>query len=199
MKNITLDIQLIEKTKETLGGVFDHADIANLFGEPHQKQLYRRLNDLIENGNLERFCRGVYITPKFDLEVLSQKISPRSYISFGSVLAEHLVIGRIPRYQLDAVKIGKTRVYKQGDYTVRHFGSKTSDQFGIKSIGGVRKADAERALIDTLYFYQHGTEFYFDIFSDIDRNRFDTKKIDLYLSQNDKNQKFVNFVKGFFE
>ena len=58
-------------------------------------------------------------------------------------------------------------------------------------------ATKEKAFLDTLYFYQKGTRFYFDIYSDIDISQLDRSIIFKYLKSY-KNPKFIKFVKDYF-
>ena len=199
MKNLANDIKLLKSAKESLRGVFDDSDLSNLFSDLHKTQLYRRIKSLTENGYLTRFCRGMYVTEGFDLEVVSQKLSESSYISFGTILAEHLAIGSIPKFQVEAVKSGKTRTYSFDKFKIKQYGTKTSLDFGITRVNGVRKADLERAILDCLYFHLHGTKFYFDIYSDINWDKVDKKKLNTYLTSHYKNKKFISFVKGIVE
>lgn len=199
MKKIANDIKLLKASKESLRGVFDDSDLSNLFSDLHKNQLYRRIRALTENGYLMRFCRGLYVTEGFDLEVVSQKLSETSYVSFGTILAEHLAIGSIPKFQIEAVKSGKTRTYSFDKYKIKQYGTKASLDFGVTQVNGVRKADLERAILDCLYFHLHGTKFYFDIYSDINWNKVDKKKLITYLKDNYKNKKFISFVKGIVE
>ena len=118
MKNLINDIGLLKTSKESLRGVFDDSDLSNIFSDLHKNKFYRRIKALTENGYLMRFCRGLYVTEEFDLEVVSQKLSETSYISFGTVLADHLAIGSIPKLQVEAVKSGKTRTYSFNKYKI---------------------------------------------------------------------------------
>ena len=199
MKNLANDINLLKASKESLRGVFDDSDLSNLFSDLHKTQLYRRIKSLTENGYLMRFCRGLYVTEGFDLEVVSQKLSESSYISFGTILAEHLAIGSTPKFQVEAVKSGKTRTYSFDKYKIKQYGTKTSLDFGVTRFNGVRKADLERAILDCLYFHLHGTKFYFDIYSDINWDKVDKKRLNKYLTSHYKNKKFISFVKGIVE
>jgi hypothetical protein len=99
------------------------------------------------------------------------------------------------------VKIGKGRVYKSTAGQVVHLGfanaASVEEMWFGYAIGkyGIRKADAEKAFLDTLYFYQLGHRFSFNIYSDIQIDRLDKKRINHYLTHY-KNPKFISFVKG---
>jgi predicted transcriptional regulator of viral defense system len=193
MKNDFNDSRLVSDFDEKLGGVFIISDLANMFAEVHRTALYRRIDRLVELGILSRFSRGIYISKNYQREILCQKLAPDSYISFGNVLADALVIGSRPDYRVDAVKIGKTRVYTDGTLSIRQFGCIKQVFFGYSRILGVQKASPEKAFLDTLYFYQHGARFHFDIYSDVNMDLLDGKKLADYLARY-SNPKFVRFA-----
>lgn len=182
-------------------GVFSTYDLANLFLTKDSLGLSRKLKSFLKAGVLHRFCRGYYVTEDFDLESLSQRLCPHSAISLGTVLAKTRLIGNIPQKTVYAVKIGKTRVYQSTLASIVHLGYSSSSigrnlWFGY-SLGdvGIRYADKEKAFLDTLYFYQLGHKFSFNVYSDIAVERLDRKKIESYLKKY-RNPKFVTFVKG---
>ena len=196
MKNIIKDKETIEKFKDTLQGVFSITDLEILLNEKHKNQLYRRIKALDDIGLLERFTKGFYVAEGFNLEVLSQKMFEKSYISMGNILAKHLLIGTIPKYRIDAVKVGRSKEFKNKNSTIRYFSLQEELFFGYECIQGIFYANPEKALLDTLYFHQHGASFYFDIYSDIDIECIDVKRINKYLKKY-KNKKFKTFVKGY--
>ena len=67
--------------------------------------------------------------------------------------------------------------------------------FGIEFESGVRRANAEKAYLDTLYFYQKGHRFSFDVFGDIDIRGLDRRRMSTYLKHY-HNPKFVRFVEN---
>ena len=133
------------------------------------------------------------------MEWLSQRICPDSAISFGSALAKEMLIGSIPQKTVYAVKIGKTRIYKSPLGQIVHFGFAAAGKelwFGYEMAkNGIRYADMEKAFLDTLYFYQKGRKFSFNIYSDIQVDRLNPKKLQKYLMKY-KNPKFRTFVQG---
>ena len=195
MKKFIEDNALIQRYSPTLGGVFLFSELATLFAESHKTATYRRIEHLENAGTLQRFIKGIYVTQQFDAQVLSQKICPESYISFGNILAEHLIIGILPRNQIDAIKPGRTKTYAGPSCTIRQLGSIDHILFGYETIRGIRKATPEKALLDTLYFHQHGIQFPFDVYSDVNWGYINQEKILLHL-QRYKNPKFVAFAKG---
>ena len=148
-----------------------------------------------EASIIKLFCRGFYVTSDFDMLVLSQRICADSYVSFGSVLAKNLIIGSIPKYRIQAVKKGQSRSYQNAEYRIEHFGITPELFTGYENIKGVNIATPEKAFLDVLYYYQKGMKFSFDIYTDIDYDALDRKKIKQYLALY-KNKKFVSFVNG---
>lgn len=182
-------------------GIFSNSDLSNLFLTLNSLSFNRRLKPFLKSGILRRFCRGYYVTENFDLEWLSQRLSTHSAISLGTVLAKNRLIGNIPQKTVYAVKIGKTRIYQSKFGSVVHLGYSSLSVglnlwFGYDtSITGIRYADKEKAFLDTLYFYQLGHKFSFNVYSDIDVEKLDLKKIQTYLKKY-KNPKFKTFAKG---
>ncbi|MFH1654958.1 MAG: hypothetical protein ABIE74_13035 [Pseudomonadota bacterium] len=198
MKKIVEHIEIIDKFKDDMCGVFTLGDLKSIFPSKDFKTFYRRIADLEKLKILKRFTRGIYVTKDFDPNVLSQKLCERSYISFETILAKHLMIGTIPKNQIRAVKIGKKREYKFQNLTIVHIGVSEHLYFGYETINGVNFATKEKALLDTLYFYNKGLVFYFDIYSDIDLRSIDRNIIEEYLKKY-KNPKFISFVNKYFE
>ena len=56
-------------------------------------------------------------------------------------------------------------------------------------------ANAEKAVLDTLYFYQHKKIFYFNIFQDINFSALSKETMDSYLERY-ANPKFKAFVRN---
>ncbi len=178
-----------------LQGVFSVFDIKNLLRESKPALIYKHIAQLEKQKILTRFTRGYYVTPDFSLEVLSQRVCPQSYISCGNVLAKNLVIGSIPAKTITAIKIGKNKIYKSPIGTLVYFGIAPHLFFGFETQKGISFANKEKAFLDTLYFYQRGHKFSFNIFQDINIKSLDVKTIQRYLKFY-KNPKVVKFVKG---
>jgi len=188
----TLQVQAAE-----LRGVLSISDLAIIMAIPHRTQLYRKIAQLEKVGTLRQFSRGMYITPVFEPDALSQRLCERSYISFGSILAQHMLIGSVPRNQVDAVKIGPSRKYEAHGLRIRHFTCEAPAFFGFKNEEGILRAEPEKAFLDTLYYHLHGVRFHFDIFSDVDLSRLSFSKLQTHLAKY-RNPKFLSFVNGFF-
>lgn len=198
MINLIGDIKIIEKFREDMRGVFTLSDLKGILPCEHPNTLYRAITNLEKNGILKRLSRGIYVADKFDLPAVSQKICPSSYISFETVLAKHLIIGTVPKYEVKAIKVGKRREYKSDFGNILQLGIARHLYFGFETVGGINFADKEKALLDTLYFYCKGLKFFFDIYSDMNLSVIDRKKINEYLTRY-KNPKFLKFVAQFFK
>jgi len=190
------DYKLLQKWSVQMGGVYSTSDLNNLFDEGRPVALNRHIRRLEDNGVLKRFVRGYYVTEAFDPKILSARLNPHSYISLGTVLAEALVIGSVPARTLYAVKTGRNKLYKSNELSLQFVGISPRLFFGFANKAGVNIALPEKAFLDTLYFYQKGRKYSFNIFTDIDMSRLDRKKIMNYLKQY-RNPKFVAFVKGY--
>ncbi len=196
--NAVADAQLLRRLEAEQGGVFSKADLQTAFGEQHPAAFVRRVQQLLDHRVLRRFCRGWYVGETFDLSTLSQRLAPDSYISFGTILARELIIGTNPDRKIVAVKTGRPRRYACGAYVIEHVGVTEGLLFGFSDVNGVRYADAEKALLDTLYFHLRGRCYPFDIYSDISLHKLDQDRLHDYLKRY-KNPKFVTFVKGLLE
>lgn len=187
------DTDAIQRLAAAQTGVFSKADLQTILGDPHPASFVRRVRKLTESGKLTRFCRGWYVTESFELAILSQRLAPASYISFGTVLAAKGVLGTRSAFQVIAVKDGPARQYSSGRFSIEHVMLSKALFFGFSNEEGISIADAEKALLDTLYFHLRGRKYAFDIYSDLDWTRFDISKLSRYLLRY-KNPKFIAFV-----
>jgi hypothetical protein len=192
------DARALERLARVQRGVFTKADLSTLLADPHPAGFVRRVTALEEVGVLRRFCRGFYVTESFDLPTLSQRLAPRSYVSFGTVLARELLIGSRPERQLIAAKVGRTRTYVGLGYEIVHLHIAAHLDFGHAAVDGVQIADAEKAVLDTLYFHLRGRRYTFDVYSDIDFTKLDRRRLKAYLKRY-RNPKFVAFASGVLE
>jgi hypothetical protein len=193
-----IDSRQIQSLSKGQAGVFSTADLRTALAETHSAAFKRRVQQLLKLQVLRRFSRGFYVAQPFDLGVLSQRIAPQSCISFETVLARALVIGPSPGRSLVATKVGRTRSYRCDGYSIEHVGLSSRLAFGIQVVQGVRYADAEKAMLDTLYFHMRGRSFAFDLFSDVNLTRLNKPRLRSYL-RNYLNPKFVSFAAGVLE
>lgn len=187
------DTRAVARVAAIQRGVLSKADLQTLFAERHPAAFTRRVRALESAGTLRRFCRGFYVCEPFDLPTLSQRIAPESYVSFGTALARHLLIGTVPARQLIAAKAGRARSYRGLGFEIVHLRIAPHLDFGHTASDGVQWADPEKAVLDVLYFHLRGRRYPFDIHSDIDYSRLDPTRVAAYLRRY-RNPKFVTFA-----
>jgi hypothetical protein len=193
--NIIKLYQLIQKTAPQMGGVFSINDLRNLFNQTNNVLLHREIRNLEKEQILRRFRQGFYITTQYNPELLACRVYPEAYISCATVLAKHLVIGSISSRTVYAVKTGRNKQFETPEMRLVYFGIKPKLMFDISVEQGIRYASAEKAFIDTLYFYQKGARFSFDIFSDMNLTLINGEMVEKFLTYYE-NQRFISFVKG---
>ena len=197
MKNLSAYLKT-EKWSADMGGVYSLSDLRNLLNETNPVSLFRRIKPLEQEGVLRRFIRGYYVCRSFNPYVLCSRIYPKSYLSLTTVLAQELMIGQVPSRTIYAVKTGKKRVFSSIGYTLLYFGITPGLLFGYEGKKGIRTATPEKAFLDTLYFYQKGAPFTFDIYQDLDISKLNRTTI-LSMLERYKNPRFVSFAKGYLD
>ena len=196
MKKTIKNVELLLNFSAEVGGVFSLAELSSLFNITNQQTLWGLIKQFEETAILTRFCRGIYITKNFDSQVLFSKVRGDAYISLGSALAYHRVIGTESPYLISGVVLGKACEFT-GKINISYSRISKDLFFGFSTLpNGAKIADPEKAFLDTLYFYQHGKTYYFNIFQDINTSLLSDKKIISYLAQF-KNQKFQTFVRNY--
>jgi len=187
------DNQLLTRLDAAQRGVYAKADLQTALGEPHPTAFARRIRSLTEHGVLQRFTQGWYVRENFDLETLSQRIAPDSYISFGTVLARELIVGTSPERHIIAVKTGRPRRYACYGFVIEHVSAPDGLMFGFTNHNGIRYANIEKAVLDTWYYHLRGRQYPFDIYSDLSLHKLDQARLRDYLHHYN-NPKFVAFV-----
>ena len=186
---------MLQNWATKMNGVFTINDLRNLFNQTNDVLLHRQIKQFEKEGILARFKQGFYITDNFDPEALACRMYPDAYISLGTILASKLLIGSLPAKTIYAVKTGRTRTFEASGLTISYFEILPELMFGCTVENGIRRATAEKAFLDILYFYQKGRVFSFNVFTDIDITRLDDNLINSWLPRY-KNGRFVSFVKG---
>jgi len=198
MNNGLSDAALVAQWSEKTSGVYSTGDMENLLGDSHPVSLNRRIKRLVDAGVLRRFLRGFYLTARFDADALCMRVREPAYLSCGTVLARALAIGSVPSKTITAVTIGRNRRFVGDDISLSYLGIAPYLYFGFSSGNGIAVASPEKALLDTLYFYQKGDIPSFNIYTDIDVSGMDRRVIGGYLEKYG-NPRFIAFVKGFLD
>ena len=187
------DANKISKWADDLDGVFAMSDLKVLFSERTESALYKKLTGLIEERLLVKVMRGLYATPATSLAVISNRINPDSYISTGTVLARNMIIGSVPAYKIQAIKVGRPRVYKFDTGIIEHLSIAPNLFLGFSLCNGLKYASSEKAFIDACYYRYKGKSFSFDLGSDVDLDALDSTLIAQYLTRYEK--RFVMFFR----
>ena len=157
--------------------------------------LWIKIKQFEEAHLLKRYSRGIYVTQNFDPMILSAKVRADSYISFGSALAFHKLIGTESPFLVSCVVTSKASEYK-GEVNLSYARISKNLFFGTTILdNGVRMANAEKAVLDTLYFFQHKKTFYFNVFQDINFSALSKETMESYLERY-ANPKFKSFVRN---
>jgi hypothetical protein len=181
----------LEKWAPELDGVFTMADLRVALDEDAEPTLYRAVAGMVGNGALIKVKRGIYATPDASLTAISRRIEPKAYLSTGTVLARKALIGSIPARRVQAVKVGRPRVYRCALGTIEHLSISPRLYFGFSTVSGERIATPEKAFLDVCYFTRRGRRFSFDPGTDINLTGLDFDVIERYLEAYDP--RFVSF------
>ena len=195
MKKMLEKAQKLLEFAPKIGGVFSLSELSSLFDISSQQMLWIKIKQFEEAGLLKRYSRGIYITQNFDPMILSAKVRTDSYISFGSALAYYKLIGTESPFLVSCIVTSKASEYK-GEVNLSYARISKNLFYGTAILNnGVRMANAEKAVLDTLYFYQHKKIFYFNIFQDINFSALSKETMDSYLERY-ANPKFKAFVRN---
>ncbi len=142
-----------EQFEQTLrrmdAGVFILADAARVIQKPTPYcKLY--LARLKKTGRIRHIERGKYALSDTDLHAVASSIAHPSYLSFLSALSFHHLTTQIPIVEQVAV----VRPRKPLDYAgtkIQFICLKKEAFFGFSLVDGVRVADPEKAILDSLY------------------------------------------------
>ena len=195
MKKMLENAQKLLEFAPKIGGVFSLSELSSLFDISSQQMLWIKIKQFEEAGLLKCYSRGIYITQNFDPMILSAKVRTDSYISFGSALAYYKLIGTESPFLISCIVTSKASEYK-GEVNLSYAKISKNLFFGTAILNnGVRMANAEKAVLDTLYFHQHKKIFYFNIFQDINFSALSKETMDSYLERY-ANPKFKAFVRN---
>ena len=175
----------IAKWAPELDGVFTLPDLRVALNQNAEPTLYRAVAALVAESVLIKVKRGIYATPEASLATISSRIDPLAYISTGTVLADKAVIGSIPARRVQAVKVGRPRVFRCELGTIEHLSIAPRLFFGFAEEKGIRMATPEKAWLDACYYAYKGRTFSFDLDTDVDRTGLDEALLSKYLAAYD--------------
>ena len=196
MKITVAFLRKFEQLLKAQQGVLTSRDLWTILSPTSKVDFYRQLKKLKAEGLILQVARGFYVGEEFSAESLVMAICPSAYLSLEYVLAYYNLIGT---YSSKIIRPIAPMVVSDVQSPVVTVEFKQIDPrlcFSTIVENGIRMATKEKALVDTLYFYQKGTKFYFDIYSDIDLTQLDKQVVWSILEQY-KNPRFVKFVKDF--
>ena len=194
-----MDIKIhraIEQWSGELSGVFTMADLRVVLGDRTEAALFKRLAGLVREGVLVKVKRGLYAVPGASLEEISHRIDPKAYISTGTVLARHALIGSVPARRVQAVRTGRPRTYRCALGTIEHLSIAPRLYFGFSLEDGILRATPEKAFLDTCYYRWRGKTFSFDPASDVNTGDLDRELLAGYLERYDA--RFAEFFERVF-
>jgi len=175
----------VMKWADALDGIFTISDLKVALDINAEATLYRVIAEMTETGELFKVKRGIYATPQARLTDISSRINPGAYISTGTVLAKNGIIGSVPARRVQAVKIGRPRMYRCQLGIIEHFSIAPKLYFGFSLTDGILTATPEKAFLDVCYFNFRGRNFSFDPWSDIHTADLDEDLINRYLVRYD--------------
>lgn len=181
----------IQEWAGELDGVFTLADLRVILGDATEAALYKRLIGLVDNGTLIKIKRGIYATSGTPLTVVSNRIEPKAYISTGTILAQSALIGSVPVRKIQAIKVGRPRLYRCALGVIEHLSISTQLYMGFSSVDGILCASPEKAFLDVCYYNYRGKRFSFDPASDVDLTRLRREEVEDFLEKYDR--RFVNY------
>lgn len=153
------------------GGCLTTGDLMTILSEERQSSLQSILRPFLRAGRLLRVKRGLYIWEGADPRAVAARICPDATLSFGSVLASHLLIGSVPErhFQFTGSCVDQSIQCPAWKASLHRLAPHL--QFGwTADASGQRTADPEKAVLDCLYYHQKGIAFSFDLETDIDRS-----------------------------
>lgn len=180
------ELQKLTQVAPEIDGIFSLADLRVLYAKDSVATRFRKVEALVEAGELIRVKKGLYARPDADLRRVSQRIAPESVVSLGTVLAEEGVIGSIPGRRVWAVRVGRPRRYNCTLGVIEHLSVAAGLLCGWEWREGFRRAVIEKAFLDACYFHYKGRSLPFDLLEDVDRERLDKEKLSAFLQAYDQ-------------
>ena len=150
MKKAVENTQKLVDFAPKVGGVFSLSELSSLFDISSQQSLWIAVRQFEAAGLLKRYCRRIYVARDFNPQILSAKVRTDSYISFGSALAYHRLIGTESPFLVSCVVPSRASEFT-GDVNLSYARISRELYFGMVPLAnGVKMADAEKAVLDTI-------------------------------------------------
>jgi len=148
--NLLIKLKKINKDFYTL------SDLEKISGLSRPSLLVA-LSRLEKSGRIKRVSRGNYQSADspLNIEVIACQIYQQAYISFESALSKYGILSQVP-YTLTMATINKPKKIKIGDREIEYRRLKPELFFGYKLINNCYLAEAEKALLDTIYLQSKG-------------------------------------------
>ncbi|MBN1673112.1 MAG: hypothetical protein JXR37_18845 [Kiritimatiellae bacterium] len=156
-------------------------DLKVLFGDQTEAALYKKLQRFIDAEVLVKVKRGVYARPDASLAAIAGRVVPDCYVSLGTILARHAAIGAVPARRIQAIRVGRPRVFSCALGAIEFLSIRPALFFGFTEDGGVRYATLEKAYLDACYYVWRGRRLSFDVAEDVNVERLSRDRIDAYL------------------
>jgi len=163
--------------------VFTLSDLRVLYCNQCDANIYKKIRSYIDAKKIIKIKRGLYALPDATLSTISARIDPDAYISTATVLARNMMIGSVPEYRIQAIKVGPPRTYTCALGVIEHLSIAPHLFFGFEFTDGLRFATPEKAWLDVCYFAYKGRIFSFDPDTDVNREMLDRTRLQSYLQK----------------
>jgi hypothetical protein len=152
---------LVAKLYQSPKTVLTNKDLALLWEESNQDNLYAKTSYYVKQGTLKRLTRGVYTKDKdYNPKELATSLYTPSYVSFETVLREAGVIFQHYDAIFAAGPTTKTVTVDNTTITFRKLkGTILFNGAGIVNDNSCSIASVERAFLDMIYLFP---DYYFD-------------------------------------
>jgi len=186
-----VDYNKFKKLSKDLNGIFTLRDLEVLLGKNSKTSFYKELNYFLDIKELIKIKRSLYVTKDASLYNIANRINPESYVSTGSVLAKNLIIGSVPKMKVQAIIVGRPKIFTSELGTIEFLSIKKSLFFGYNKKDSIFWATPEKAFLDSCYFYYKGKNFSFNLVDDVNFEILNFSLIKKYLKKYDK--RFISY------
>ena len=168
--NAVQRVKVFDELGKSQGGVFTTSDLKTFFGIDGASSLVAALRPYLDGGKVVRAKRGLYLASQADPLEAVRRICPDAVLSFGNVLASHLLVGSVPARQFRFTGSCRDQLLAGPEWTIIVHHQSEHLRFGWSvDDRGVCVAEPEKAVLDCLVYHQMGVKFSFDLETGIDR------------------------------